>query len=55
MSQEDKHSLQVGVIGLGAMGMGTASTLHQQGFNVTGCDISAEARKAFAAAGEKSW
>ena len=54
MSQDNQQSLQVGVIGLGSMGMGTASTLHQQGFDVTGCDISAEARDAFAAAGGKS-
>ncbi|MCW4153660.1 NAD(P)-binding domain-containing protein [Halomonas sp. 18H] len=54
VSQDNKQSLQVGVIGLGAMGMGTASTLHQQGFNVTGCDISAQARDAFAAAGGQS-
>lgn len=54
MSQENKQSLQVGVIGLGAMGMGIASILHQQGFNVTGCDISVEARDAFAAAGGQS-
>ncbi|MGP9798803.1 L-threonate dehydrogenase [Halomonas sp. 86] len=54
MSQHDKQSRQVGVIGLGAMGMGTATALHHQGFNVTGCDIAVEARDAFIAAGGKS-
>ncbi|BBI53967.1 hypothetical protein HORIV_63880 [Vreelandella olivaria] len=54
MSQHDKQSLQVGLIGLGAMGMGTATALLKQGFNVTGCDISAGARDAFAAAGGQS-
>ena len=36
------------------MGMGTATALHHQGFNVTGCDIAVEARDAFIAAGGKS-
>ncbi|MGO1396355.1 MAG: L-threonate dehydrogenase [Halomonas sp.] len=54
MSQHDKQPLHVGVIGLGAMGMGTATTLLQQGLAVTGCDIAAEAREAFVAAGGKS-
>ncbi|MDN3560618.1 NAD-binding protein [Halomonas sp. FeN2] len=54
MSQHDKQSLQVGLIGLGAMGMGTATALLKQGFNVTGCDISVGARDAFVAAGGQS-
>uniref|UniRef100_UPI0030EBBC00 NAD(P)-dependent oxidoreductase n=1 Tax=Vreelandella maris TaxID=2729617 RepID=UPI0030EBBC00 len=54
MSQHDQQSLQVGVSGLGAMGMGTATVLLQHGFNVTGCDISVDARDAFVAAGGKS-
>lgn len=54
MSQHDKQSLHVGVIGLGAMGMGTATSLLKQGLAVTGCDISAQAREAFVAAGGKS-
>ncbi|MBX5454112.1 MAG: NAD(P)-dependent oxidoreductase [Acidobacteriia bacterium] len=43
--------MQVGVIGLGAMGMGVALTLLKKGFAVTGCDLREEARAAFAAAG----
>ena len=54
MSQRDNQTLQVGVIGLGAMGMGTATSLVKQGLAVTGCDISAEARETFVAAGGKS-
>ena len=54
MSQHNQQSLQVGVIGLGAMGMGTATVLRQHGLNVTGCDIAAEARDAFVAAGGRS-
>jgi len=54
VSQHDKQSLQVGLIGLGAMGMGTATALLKQGFNVTGCDISVGARDAFVAAGGQS-
>ena len=54
MSQRDNQTLQVGVIGLGAMGMGTATSLIKQGLAVTGCDISAEARETFVAAGGKS-
>lgn len=41
----------VAVIGLGAMGMGTARALLDAGFEVTGCDTNTEAVQAFAAAG----
>jgi 3-hydroxyisobutyrate dehydrogenase len=44
----------VGVIGLGAMGMGTATTLLEQGLTVTGCDVSAEARQGFESRGGHS-
>lgn len=54
MSQNKQQSQQIGVIGLGAMGMGTATVLLNNGFEVTGCDISAGAREAFVAAGGKS-
>ncbi len=42
---------RIAVIGLGAMGMGTARALLDAGFAVTGCDVNAEALKSFAAAG----
>lgn len=42
---------RVAVIGLGAMGMGTAQALLDQGFAVTGCDVSPQALEALRAAG----
>jgi len=41
----------VAVIGLGAMGLGTARALLDAGFAVTGCDVSPEARERLRAAG----
>ncbi len=41
----------VAVIGLGAMGMGTARALLDAGFRVTGCDVNPAALAEFAAAG----
>ena len=41
----------VGIIGLGAMGMGVARSLLRAGFTVHACDVRAEARAAIAAAG----
>ena len=43
--------MRVGVIGLGAMGMGAARSLLRAGHDVTGCDLSQAARETFAAAG----
>ncbi|PAU79518.1 L-threonate dehydrogenase [Halomonas salipaludis] len=55
MSQTSKRTApHVGVVGLGAMGMGTALALHQRGLTVTGCDVSADARDAFVAHGGNS-
>lgn len=54
MSKLSEECLHIGVIGLGAMGMGIARTLFQHGLEVTGCDISEEARTTFAAAGGRS-
>lgn len=45
---------RVGVVGLGAMGMGAALALHERGLTVTGCDLSATARESFAAQGGSS-
>lgn len=42
---------RVGVIGLGAMGLGTATALREAGLEVVGCDISPQARQAFEARG----
>ena len=41
----------IGVIGLGAMGLGMARSLRRAGFNVHVCDVRAEAAQAFAADG----
>lgn len=41
----------VGVIGLGAMGLGTAQALLETGFDVVGYDVNPEAMNAFASAG----
>ncbi|HWL81128.1 MAG TPA: L-threonate dehydrogenase [Roseomonas sp.] len=43
--------MQVGVIGLGSMGMGAALSLLRAGLKVTGCDPRAAAREEFIAAG----
>jgi 3-hydroxyisobutyrate dehydrogenase-like beta-hydroxyacid dehydrogenase len=42
--------MRVGVIGLGAMGMGAALSCLRAGLETTGCDMRAEARDAFVAA-----
>lgn len=55
MSQSgNERTPRIGVVGLGAMGMGTALALHERGLAVTGCDIAARAREAFAARGGQS-
>jgi 3-hydroxyisobutyrate dehydrogenase-like beta-hydroxyacid dehydrogenase len=43
--------MRVGVIGLGAMGMGAARSCLRAGLTTAGCDLSPAAREAFAAAG----
>ncbi len=45
------EKLKVCVIGLGSMGLGIAGSLLRGGFAVTGCDVTAAARDAFAALG----
>ena len=42
---------RIAVIGLGSMGFGMAISLRRAGFDVTGCDVSAEAVARFAADG----
>jgi 3-hydroxyisobutyrate dehydrogenase len=44
---------RVGVIGLGAMGMGIAQSLLRAGFEVHACDLNPEARRTLAEAGGK--
>src|SRR4051812_7892957 len=46
-----RTSMKVGVIGLGTMGMGAALNLLRKGHDVTGCELRAETRTAFAQAG----
>ncbi|MGM0702007.1 MAG: L-threonate dehydrogenase [Pseudomonadota bacterium] len=48
------RSQRIGVIGLGAMGRGTALALHERRLDVTGCDIAAHARQAFEVEGGRS-
>ncbi len=48
---QDTNRPTVGVIGLGAMGMGTARAPVDAGFTVTGCDVDADARGRFETAG----
>ncbi len=46
--------MKVGVIGLGTMGMGAALNLLRKGHDVTGCELRAESRTAFAAEGGRA-
>jgi len=45
---------RVGVIGLGSMGMGMATSLVRAGFETWGCDLGEQARQAFAQAGGRA-
>src|SRR5580704_10375953 len=51
MSQSAKP--RVAVIGLGSMGFGMATSLRRAGFDVTGCDVAADAAARFVAEGGK--
>ena len=42
---------RMAVIGLGSMGMGMATSLRRAGFEVTGCDVSADSVARFVADG----
>ena len=42
---------RIAVIGLGSMGYGMASALKRAGFEITGCDVSAETLKRFVSEG----
>jgi len=45
---------QIAVIGLGSMGFGMATSLKRKGFEVTGCDVSADPVRRFVEEGGKS-
>ena len=47
----EKHSLKVCVVGLGSMGLGIAGSLLRAGFDVVGCDVTAQARAGFSGLG----
>src|SRR6202051_5021941 len=51
MSESVSPNPRVAVIGLGSMGFGMATSLRRAGFDVTGCDVSAEAMARFVADG----
>ncbi|GGX98229.1 3-hydroxyisobutyrate dehydrogenase [Litchfieldella qijiaojingensis] len=53
MEQQPRNDT-VGVIGLGAMGMGIANAMLEAGLPVIGCDVSASARETFEAQGGRS-
>ena len=53
MSQSASPRPRVAVIGLGSMGSGMATSLKRAGFEVTGCDVAAEAVERFVSAGGK--
>jgi L-threonate 2-dehydrogenase len=51
MPQSTSSKPRVAVIGLGSMGFGMAASLKRAGFDVTGCDVSADAVARFVADG----
>src|SRR5450631_3747623 len=51
MSASDPTKPHVAVIGLGSMGFGMATSLRRAGFDVTACDVSADAVARFVADG----
>ena len=51
MPESISQKPRVAVIGLGSMGFGMATSLRRAGFDVTGCDVSAEAVARFVADG----
>src|SRR6202790_4375584 len=53
MSENVTPKPRIAVIGLGSMGFGMATSLRRAGFDVTGCDVSADAVTRFVADGGK--
>src|SRR5438876_786756 len=50
-AMSESQQPRVAVIGLGSMGYGMATSLRRAGFDVTGCDVSADSVKRFVADG----
>jgi L-threonate 2-dehydrogenase len=53
MPESRSEKPRIAVIGLGSMGFGMATSLKRRGFEVTGCDVSADLVARFVAAGGK--
>ena len=53
MPEANTAKPRVAVIGLGSMGFGMATSLKRAGFDVTGCDVAADAVARFVADGGK--
>jgi 3-hydroxyisobutyrate dehydrogenase len=53
MPESKSAKPRIAVIGLGSMGFGMATSLKRKGFEVTGCDVSADLVARFVAAGGK--
>src|SRR6266566_8109239 len=51
MPETTSQKPRVAVIGLGSMGFGMATSLRRAGFDVTGCDVSADSVARFVADG----
>ena len=51
MPESASQKPRIAVIGLGSMGFGMATSLRRAGFDVTGCDVSADAVARFVAEG----
>src|SRR3954471_3000558 len=47
MSESASDKPRIAIIGLGSMGYGMATSLRRAGFDVTGCDVSADSVKRF--------
>ncbi|NCU93120.1 MAG: NAD(P)-dependent oxidoreductase, partial [Burkholderiaceae bacterium] len=55
MTNNAKNSSSIGLIGLGAMGLGMASSLRRSGYALNVCDVRFEAAENFALAGGKAY
>lgn len=52
MTNNAKNSSSIGLIGLGAMGLGMASSLRRSGYALNVCDVRFEVAENFALAGK---
>ncbi len=55
MATNSSHSSSVGLIGLGAMGLGMASSLRRSGYGLNVCDVRFEVAENFALGGGKAY